>query len=209
MSARRTSPARAAWAVSAALLLGPLAAGCTSSPAGGDATTGGDASGGSPSPAAAPPGGGAGETAAAPSGDTSSDTASDTSPDESPDDTGPTAVATDPPAEDPGDAGTPDDPADVDVVITYSGVEPGTATLEVAGFAAVVEDGGECVLTLSRSGHDDVRVEGAGTPDVRTTACGALSVPVGGLAPGEWTARLAYRSATSSGTSPSQTVEIP
>ena len=214
MSGRRTSAPRWAWAVTAALLL----TGCSSDTTGDSAGSAAGASSAAPTPAATavpspggdPVGQDPGEDGVATDGEAMDGGVTDGGvTDGGVTDGEPTAVATDPPVEEPEDAGTPDDPADVDVVITYSGFEPGTDAVEVGGFAAVVEDDGECVLTLSRSGRDDVQVEAAATPDVRTTACGSLSVPADRLAPGEWTARLEYRSSTSSGTSPSQTVEIP
>ncbi len=45
--------------------------------------------------------------------------------------------------------------------------------------------------------------------DAQSTSCALLSVPVDRLAPGEWTARLDYRSDTSAGSSSAQTVDVP
>jgi len=127
----------------------------------------------------------------------------------------PTEVVGDPPV---GGPATPpaapagsdaDDPARVDVVLTYGGVESSTGDVEVSGYAAVVEDEGRCILTLRRRGHEDVRVEAEAVPDVRTTACGLLAVPIDRLAPGEWQARLEYRSAQSTGQSAASAVTVP
>ncbi|MGY2084926.1 hypothetical protein [Blastococcus sp. SYSU DS0539] len=104
---------------------------------------------------------------------------------------------------------TPADPTPVDVVLTYGGLVPGTGDVEVGGFAAVVEQDGRCTLTLRRPGHDDVRVESAALPDVRTTACGQLAVPADRLASGAWQAQLTYTSGRSTGESEPMTVEVP
>lgn len=123
--------------------------------------------------------------------------------DEPTDSPGPADVANDAPVEDePG--------SDVDVVVSYAGVEPGGTAVEVAGFVTgLVEAGGRCSLVLNRSGHDERHVDGEAVPDAQSTSCALLSVPVDRLAPGTWTARLEYRSGTSSGSSDEVPVVIP
>jgi hypothetical protein len=106
--------------------------------------------------------------------------------------------------------GTPGAPAAVDVQISYGGVEATTNAVEVGGLVTgVVEDDGRCTLVLRRSGETDVRVEGAAIPDVTSTACAQLTVPVDALSPGTWAAQLEYRSSTSAGTSDELPMEIP
>ena len=176
---RRSTSTTRAAAV--ALLLGSLAA-CSSSGDGPDGDSG-------TSPAA-----GASSTSPVLSGDEDSGTGSEL-----------TDVATDPP---PATASSGAD--DLDVVFSYLEVDPGGTAVEAAGqVSLIVDGGGTCTLVLSRSGEDDVRVEGEASVEPSSTACSLLSVPVDGLASGPWTARLEFRSATSSGSSPSQTVVIP
>ncbi|SDC06005.1 hypothetical protein SAMN05660690_0385 [Geodermatophilus telluris] len=199
MSAARTAVRRAAWTVSAALLLGPLAA--CSGPADTEAATG------TTTPSSSSAAADAGTTGTVPAPDASADggTADDGAADGEAE---PTFVATDPPR----GSGTDEDAgsSDVDVVVSYAGVEPGSSAVEVAGFVAgVVEDGGRCTLELSRSGAGDVTVEGDAVADAQTTSCGLLSVPLERLSPGTWTARLDYRSAASSGSSADVQVVVP
>ncbi|MGR7023808.1 hypothetical protein [Geodermatophilus sp. URMC 62] len=188
---RRTAATRAAWAVAAAVVL----AGCSSSSDAPDpaavTTTVTTTPGVSPeaSPSAGDPTGvstGAGDTAA---GDTAE----------------PTDVATDPPLTTGGPRSD-----DLEVVVSYAGVAPDGGSVEVAGFVpGVVEDGGRCKLVLARSRKDDVSVDGEAFADAQSTSCALLSVPVGRLAPGDWTARLEYRSGRSSGTSSPMTIAVP
>ncbi len=192
MSARRTSAPRWAWAVTAALLL----TGCSSDT--GDTT--GDsigepaagASSATPTPGATP----APSSGADPAGQDPVEDAGTT-------DSEPPAVATDPPVETaPG--------SDLEVVISFAAVEPGSDAVEASGFVpGLVEDGGRCVLVLGRAGQDDVSVEGEALADAGSTSCALLSVPLDRLVPGEWTARLDYRSDTSAGSSSPQPVDVP
>jgi hypothetical protein len=187
MSAPRPLARRTAWAVSAALLVGPLAS-CSGSPGAGAGagTTAASSSATSTSASAT----GATETASSPSPSST-------------DRPEPTDVATDPPAAvDPGSG--------LDVVVSSAGVDPGGGALEVSGFVpGLVEDGGRCVLVLSRAGEDDVSVEQEALGDAQSTSCGLLSVPVDRLSPGTWTARLDYRSDDSSGSSDDVEVVVP
>lgn len=188
MSAQRTAPARVAWAVTATLLL----TGCSSS----SDPTGESAA--SPSSTTSTPG----ATSAPSSGDAAGQ---DPVEDTGGTDSEPTDVATDPPAD-----GSGSGSSDLDVVVSYAAVEPGGGAVEVSGFVpGVVEDGGRCVLVLSRAGTDDVSVESEAFADAQSTSCALVSVPVERLAPGEWTARLDYRSDASAGSSSPQTVDVP
>ncbi|GAB3311776.1 hypothetical protein GCM10027451_23980 [Geodermatophilus aquaeductus] len=185
MSASRSRVRRTAWAVSAALLVGPLAA-CSGSgePAAGSGTT---AASSSSAPASS---GAATETASTPGPSTT-------------DRPEPTDVATDAPVElEPGD--------DLEVVVSFASVEPGSGAVEASGYVpGLVEDGGRCTLVLSRAGRSDVSVEGEAFADAQSTSCALLSVPADRLAPGTWTARLDYRSDSSSGSSPDVEVVVP
>jgi hypothetical protein len=189
MSAARPLARRTAWAVAAALLAGSLAS-CSGSPgteAGAGTTAASSSTASPPAPAT-----GATETASSPSPSST-------------DRPEPTDVATDPPRGDSGPGSS-----DLYVVVSYAGLEPAGSAVEVAGFVpGLVEDGGRCVLVLGRAGQDDVTVEGDAVADVQTTSCGLLSVPVGQLSPGTWTARLDYRSDGSSASSDDVEVVVP
>jgi hypothetical protein len=203
MSALRRAVRTLAWAIAATFLVAPLAA-CSGSP-----DTGAGAGAASSGTASAPATGatgteatGTGSTATGSmaTGSTGTGPAPGTSPAERPE---PTHVATDAP-----DGVQPGD--DLDVVVSFAAVEPGNGAVEASGYVpGLVEDGGRCVLVLSRTGRADVSVEGEAFADAQSTSCALLSVPVGRLSSGTWTARLDYRSAGSSGSSPDVDVVVP
>jgi hypothetical protein len=114
----------------------------------------------------------------------------------------PTDVATDaPPPEAPPSAAT--------VLISYYGWSEPSQAVEVGGFAAsVAESGGTCTLTLTK-GASAVTTTATAVADVRTSACGQMSVPSDRLTPGAWTVSLAYDSATSHGVSSAVEVQVP
>lgn len=100
-------------------------------------------------------------------------------------------------------------PTTTEVVLSFAGWEEATASLDAAGYVSpVIEDGGTCTLRLTRDG-DSVSVTAPGSADATTTICSGLSVPADRLAPGTWTARLAYTSATTDVVSRPLTVEVP
>jgi hypothetical protein len=109
-------------------------------------------------------------------------------------------VATDPPVQ--------DDDGSVEVLVTMSEWSAADDRALVAGYVSgVVEDGGTCTLTLT-SGGARVTAENAAMADAATTSCGALTVPGDRLAPGTWSATLAYESPTSSGSSSPVRIEV-
>jgi hypothetical protein len=98
--------------------------------------------------------------------------------------------------------------AEVEVVTTYAGWNDLSGAVEVGAYAAVVESGGVCTLTLTQ-GAGTVSVDGVATPDVSTTACGELVVGGDRLGPGTWDAVVRYTSPTSTGATAPLTVEVP
>lgn len=98
------------------------------------------------------------------------------------------------------------DRARVDAVTTYAGWNDISGAVEVGAYVPVVESGGTCTLVLTGPG-DEQRVQAPATPDVTSTACGALSVT--GLVPGTWQAVVTYDSERSTGSSAPVTVEVP
>lgn len=98
--------------------------------------------------------------------------------------------------------------ATVDVATTYAGWNDVSGAVEVGAYAATVESGATCTLTLTQ-GAAAVTAEGAATPDASTTACGVLAVGRDRLSAGAWQAVVSYASATSSGVAAPVTVEVP
>lgn len=120
----------------------------------------------------------------------------------------PTEFATDPA---PTAAPTPSEEARGDAVvqITYYGWNPGSSVVELAGFVpSLVETGGTCTLTLTQ-GTASATATREATSNVTSTSCGELVVPGDELAPGAWSAVLAYESADSAGTSAAVEVLVP
>jgi hypothetical protein len=98
--------------------------------------------------------------------------------------------------------------ATVDVATTYAGWNDASGAVEVGAYAAAVESGGTCTLTLTQ-GATTVTTQGTATPDASTTACGALAVGRDRLSAGAWQAVVSYASATSSGVAAPVSVEVP
>lgn len=101
------------------------------------------------------------------------------------------------PAEDPApqpveEPGAPA-PAGANVVLVFAEWDAGTQTVDAGGYvSSVVEDGGDCTLTLTRDG-DEVSVSVPGVADASTTQCGGLSVAGSELGSGTWSAVLDYQ----------------
>ncbi len=216
MSALRGAGRRTAWTVSAALLVGTLAA-CSGSAGTADPGPGAAASS---SAATAPPAGST-ETASSPGGTPTRDaeptdaepTDAEETGDAGPTDAGPTDAG--PTDAGPTDAVT-DAPVEVDpasrhsVVLSFATVGPDGSAVEASGSVpGLIEDGGRCVLVLSLPGRADVTAEGEAFADAQSTSCGLLTVPLDRLSAGTWTARLDYRSDASSGSSDGVGVVVP
>ena len=94
------------------------------------------------------------------------------------------------------------------VVITYASWADETSAVEAGAYAAVVDDVGECTLTLTKgSATRTVTVDA--TLDVSTTSCGRFLIPGADLATGTWTAVVTYVSSTSAGQSDPVEVVVP
>lgn len=108
----------------------------------------------------------------------------------------------------PGAASEPVAP-EVTTIISYSGWNATTKSIEVSGFVSgVIENGGVCTLTAQLA-DATVAVEQGATANVADTQCGTLEVPASSLTPGEWTVTLAYSSETTTSSSDPATVEVP
>ena len=121
----------------------------------------------------------------------------------------PTEVPSDPPQDDeatgPGEAPTG---GSTTVVITYADWVPETSEVEVGAYAAVVEEGGTCTLTLTGAGASATRTNDALT-DVSTVSCGGFLIPGSALSTGTWSAVVTYASPSFSGTSSPVEVSVP
>jgi hypothetical protein len=99
-------------------------------------------------------------------------------------------------------------PRRVNVTTTFAGWNATTATVEVGGYAAVVEPVGTCTLRLTH-GTQVVTLKHAATADATTVACGGFSVPRKQLTAGQWQAVLAYASSKSAGAAAAVMVKVP
>ncbi|MEN1976820.1 MULTISPECIES: hypothetical protein [unclassified Cellulomonas] len=124
---------------------------------------------------------------------------------ESPDPAAPTEPA---PAPTGGTPGQPAGPAAVDVVATYAAWNPGTAAVEVGAYAATVESGGRCTLTLTGPGGT-ATIGVDAVPDASTTVCPGMSLSGPPLTSGTWEAVVTYSSPALTGASDPLTVEVP
>jgi hypothetical protein len=101
------------------------------------------------------------------------------------------------PAADPTDDPDPDvteEPAPevTTVVLVFAEWDASSGTVQAGGHvSSVVEDGGECTLTLD-SGGTTVSASTQGFADATTTVCSGLQVGADQLTPGTWTATLQY-----------------
>jgi hypothetical protein len=102
----------------------------------------------------------------------------------------------------------PADSGGTGVSLSYAEWTPGVG-VQAAGFiAGVVESGGVCTLSLTRSGATE-QVTLDAEPDATITGCGPLVVPGDQLGPGDWEVVLRYRSASSRGESAPAIVTVP
>lgn len=82
-------------------------------------------------------------------------------------------------------------------------------TLEASGtLPGLIEEGGECVLTVTR-GDEAQSVNGSTAVGPESTFCALLTIPIRQLETGEWAATLSYRSDSHHGLSDVEMVTIP
>lgn len=109
------------------------------------------------------------------------------------------------------DAAQPAPPTGTDsatVVITYSGWEDASESVEAGAYASLLEPAGSCTLSLSQGAVTMTQTIDALT-DVSTMSCGGFQIPSADLSPGTWTAVVSYASSTSTGTSAPVEVIVP
>jgi hypothetical protein len=114
----------------------------------------------------------------------------------------------------------PADPADVAtdtatptaaaLQITFAGADDAAGGVVVGAYiGGLIEDGGECSLTLSGNGQT-VSVATDSVPDAAVTSCGQLLVPYAEIAPGTWTADVTYSSPAGHSVADARTtIEVP
>jgi hypothetical protein len=100
--------------------------------------------------------------------------------------------------------------AGVEPVLVVASADEGGKTVSASGYVAgVVEDGGSCHFIFEANGTQS-SADSVGIPDVRTTSCGLVQVPVEGLGAGSWKITLEYTALDANlYTSLSETVNIP
>jgi len=88
-----------------------------------------------------------------------------------------------------------------------SGAQSGD--IQVSGFVPnIVENGGQCTLTLSKSGQD-VTTTATGEANAQSVSCGTMTITRDRLSAGKWNVKLSYSSTTYEGTSQQDvTVEV-
>jgi phosphoribosylformylglycinamidine (FGAM) synthase-like amidotransferase family enzyme len=96
----------------------------------------------------------------------------------------------------------------VHVVTTFAGWNATSGSVEVGGYATVVERAGTCTLRLIH-GDQVVTRKHTASADATTVACGGFSVPGSALTAGAWQAVLAYSSSKSTGEAAAVTVKVP
>jgi hypothetical protein len=96
----------------------------------------------------------------------------------------------------------------VPVSVTFFGWNAAAHEVEVGGYVAgVIESGGTCTLTLTRTGAT-VTAQRSARPDATTTTCGEIDIPGSSLSAGTWTAVLSYRSAGHTGAAAPVQIEV-
>lgn len=101
-------------------------------------------------------------------------------------------------------------PAGVEPVLVIASADDDGATVSASGYVAgVVEDGGACHFVFQANGKQTA-ADSAGIPDVRTTSCGLVQVPIEVLGAGSWKITLEYSALDANlYTSLSETVTVP
>lgn len=108
-----------------------------------------------------------------------------------------------------GETASGEEPATGGVVVTYWHWNGDAGAVEAAGYVdGVIEDGGTCTLTLTRSGTV-LSGDAPAISDASSTSCGTVGVPVPAGNAGDWEAVLAYESSAGRSSSETFTVTVP
>jgi len=98
--------------------------------------------------------------------------------------------------------------ATVDVVVTFSGWNTATSTVEVGAYAATLVPG-TCTLRLTGPAGATAEASAATVADASTVSCDGLAVPRGQLSTGTWSGAVEYTSSQGSGRAPVAPMDIP
>lgn len=124
----------------------------------------------------------------------------------------PTPTETPEPEESPSAPPSPEvDPAlaTVDVVTTWSQVDPADGSLQVSAYVAVVEATGTCTLRLTGPDGRTASATTSAIADATTTSCGVLTIPASQLVPGRWEGTVSYSSPSSTGSVAAPATDVP
>jgi hypothetical protein len=103
---------------------------------------------------------------------------------------------------------TPGVQKSVGPVISSWGQDPGSKDLEIAAFVpGIYEDGGTCILTLTKAGVVLTKTT-AGHKDVNRTSCEPFTIAQDELTTGAWKAVIHYDSVTASGSSNQEMINV-
>ncbi len=103
---------------------------------------------------------------------------------------------------------TTTDKKQVHPVIASWGQDPDTNNVEITAYVPdIYEDGGTCTLEFTKDSSTITKTT-TGKKDVNRTSCSRFVIPKNELTAGTWSASVSYASASGSGASSSQTIEV-
>ncbi|ODA91029.1 hypothetical protein ATY41_07340 [Leifsonia xyli subsp. xyli] len=89
--------------------------------------------------------------------------------------------------------GTPTESATVEPVLVVASVDVDGKHVTASGYVqGVIEEGGTCVYTFTRSGSPAITVEREAVADRATTSCGTVHTDAAEFARGPWSVTLGY-----------------
>ncbi len=98
---------------------------------------------------------------------------------------------------------TPSGKKAVTVTVSYAGPAGSDGYVVNAIVSGVIEAGGTCTVTASRSGANPVTKSGAAVDNVSNTNCAPITFSSSELSAGDWSLKVTYTSPTSEGTTTS------
>ncbi len=99
-------------------------------------------------------------------------------------------------------------PGTVDVVVTFSGWNAASSSIEVGAYAATLTPG-TCTLRLTGPGGAMVTAEAPTVGDATTVSCDGLAVPAARLSSGSWSGVVEYTSPQASGRAQVEPMDVP
>lgn len=98
---------------------------------------------------------------------------------------------------------TPSGKRAVAVTVSYAGPAGSDGYVVNAIVSGVIEAGGTCTVTASRTGATSVTKSGAAVDNVSNTNCAPITFSASELSAGDWSLKVTYASATSEGSTTS------